>query len=103
MERRTGVTLPAGTAYSFDMQVLMALLSGNNKYDKAEGDMIAGITIEGVKHEFSLIELEMLPNEFCASLRQNPDLQPGHAALTLILEMYLHRYPYTGLSTPCDE
>lgn len=95
MERRTRVSLPAGTTYFFDIQVLKELLSTGTVTDKGEYDQIAWITIEGIKHEFSTFDLEILPREFVEEVRQSSDKKnPGEAALTLIMQMYLQRYPY---------
>ncbi|MBW8329645.1 MAG: hypothetical protein K0M48_10995 [Thiobacillus sp.] len=104
MERRTRVLLSAGTAYSFDMQVLKALLSGGAMHDKGGNDRIAGITIGGVEHEFSFLELEMLPSKLLDEVRQNSDSKNlGEVALTLIMKMYLQRYPYANLPSPSTE
>lgn len=101
LERRTNVSLPAGTTYSFDTQVLDELFSSGHVTSKGEYDEIGWITIEGAKHAFSTFDLNFLSREDIEEARQGYDKKtPSEAALILILQMYLQRYPYAAASPP---
>jgi len=101
MERRTRISLPAGTTYSFDTPVLEELLTNGHVIKKGEYDEIGWITIEGTKHEFSTFDLNLLSRESIEEARQSYDKKnSGEAALILILRMYLQRYPYSADLSP---
>lgn len=94
MVRRTSVSLPAGTRFQLDDRLLRKFLAGDDSYGKISEDIIAGIIIDGVEHEFSFLEFEMLPKALHTQLREEFAANSESARLALILEMYIRRYPY---------
>lgn len=92
--RRTTVNLPAGTAFRIDEHLLEEFLKGGNDYGKASDEVIARLAFDGVEHEFTLMDLEMLAANIPISERQRLASSPDSARLELIMKMYIQRYPF---------
>lgn len=92
--RRTSVTLPAGTTFDLDEQLLGEFLKGGKDYGKMDEDVIAGLAFDGVKHEFTFFEFEMMTANIPISKRKQFAASPDTARLELIIKMYMQRYPY---------
>ena len=91
---RTSMTIPTGTSYDFDESLLKEFLKGGNDYAKMNEDVIAGLALNGVNHEFTFCDFDMLVRIMPATMREKLSKNPDAARLTLILEMYIQRYPY---------
>lgn len=91
---RTRLEAPAGARFFFDDELLHKFLSGNTDYGKTAENIIAEIEFDGIKHEFTLIEFEMLHSSLKTKLREDYGVTPQQVGLALILEMYMQRYPY---------
>lgn len=92
--RRTRVTLPAGTSFGIDEHLLEEFLKGGSDYGKMSEDVIAGLAFDGVNHEFTFFDFEMLAANIPTSMRQRLVASPDTARLELIMEMYMQRYPF---------
>lgn len=95
--RRTQVTLPAGTSFRIDEHLLEEFLKGGSDYGKMSEDVIAGLAFDGVIHEFTFFDFEMLAAKIPASMRQRLGASPDTARLELIMEMYMQRYPFENV------
>lgn len=92
--RRTSVTIPAGATFDLDEKFFGEFLKGGNDYGNVGEDVIAGLAFDGVNHEFTFFEFEMLAPKIPTSIRKQFAADPVKARLTLIREMYMQRYPY---------
>ncbi|WP_324778567.1 hypothetical protein [Thiobacillus sedimenti] len=92
--RRTTVSLPAGAIFWFEEQLLEAFLEGSDNYSKTSDEVIAGLTFDGVEHEFTLMDFEMLAADMPISERQRLASSPDSTRLELIMKMYIQRYPF---------
>jgi hypothetical protein len=91
---RTLVALPAGTIFSLDEHLLKEFLEGGNDYGKMGEEVIADLALDGVNHEFTFFDFDMLPASTLTSLRKEFAAKPDSARVALIIEMYVQRYPY---------
>ncbi|MES2407255.1 MAG: hypothetical protein V4528_08035 [Pseudomonadota bacterium] len=99
---RTLVTLPAGTTFSLDERLLVEFLKGGNSYGKKREEVIAELHFDGVKHEFTLLDFEMLIANIPTSVRKQYAASPDTARPALIIEMYIQRYPYENGGSVSD-
>jgi len=91
---RTLLTVPAGTTFSLDEHLLKEFLEGGNNYGKMGEEVITELTLDGVKHEFTFFDFEMLAAKLPSSERTNFAASPDVARAKLVLEMYMQRYPF---------
>jgi hypothetical protein len=69
-------------------------LKGGNDYCKTSDNVIANLSFDGVEHEFTLLDFEMLASNISTSMRQQLAASPDTARLELIMKMYIQRYPF---------
>ncbi len=97
---RTILKLPPGTTFRVvEENLLRELLENGRVAGKKEEDVIAELAFNGIKHEFTLLDLEMLVASNSKSDMKCMAENVIEARLKLILEMYMRRYPYENSET----
>lgn len=91
---RREIIIPRGTVFTLDNDLLHEFLKDGRVTGRRQEVVVGELAIDGVKHEFTFHDLEMLvlsiPSAERERMAQNPDL----TRLELLLEMYNRRYPY---------
>lgn len=94
LRRKKGLTVPKGTTFNIDEDLLMQYLTADQLPSKNSHDKVAEIEINGKKDEFSFMEFKMLTATISDEEREEMSKKVDHSRLQLVLEMYLQRYPY---------
>jgi hypothetical protein len=92
--RRTSVSIPAGTTFEIDEHLFEEFLKGSDEYGRTSEEVIARLALNGVEHEFTLLDFEILTVNIPTSKRQRLASNPDTARLELIMELYIQRYPF---------
>ena len=79
--------------------VLRELLESGQVTGRKKEDVIASLTLDGFKHEFTLLDLEMLAASVSRPEMKRLVENKVDARLELIIKMYMRRYPYENGET----
>lgn len=94
LKLRNHIQLPAGTQFSFDDELVAEILAGVAQAGVHEDTRIGSLSIDRVDHDFSATDLQQLPAALFEEWTTTRLTDPQRANLTVLLEMYLRRYPY---------
>jgi hypothetical protein len=61
---------------------------------KAPEEIIANVTLNGSKHEFSFFDFEMLVASMSDAEKNKLSKDPLKAQIELVAQMFIRRYPY---------
>jgi len=93
-KRKKSITVPKGSTFSIDEDLLNHYLSTGHLLEKNPNDVIAELEIHGKKEEFSYMEFQMLVATINDQERKAMSENTNNSRIHLVLEMYLQRYPY---------
>ena len=94
LKRKKGITVPKGSTFFIDENLLMQYLSTGQLPNKNPHDVVAEIEINGKKDEFSFMEFQMLTATTSDDERKEMSGDTDNSRFHLVLKMYLQRYPY---------
>lgn len=94
LKRKNGITVPKGSTFFIDEDLLVQYLSTGLLPNKGSHDKVAKIAINGKKDEFSFIEFQTLTATISDDERRGMAENIDSARLYLVLDLYLQRYPY---------
>jgi hypothetical protein len=98
---RTMLKLPAGSTFRVvEQNILRELIETGHITGKQEGDIIAELEFNGIKHEFTLYDLQITVASTSKSDMESMAKNEIKSGLQLVLEMYMRRYPYENIKTP---
>jgi len=91
---RKNFIFPAGTSCWFKEDALQQFIRSGEVQDDCPDIVVARRTLDGIEHNFSLYELQILlaalPDHEMKGLARNPD----EAVSQLTARLYMQRYPY---------
>jgi hypothetical protein len=100
LRRRTKLTLPEGTQFTVvDDKLLRECVDTGGVTGKHKEDVIAELTLNGIKHQFTLLDLEMLVARISKSEMQCPTDNVLTNRFAVVVEMYMQRYPYENIES----
>ena len=94
LKRKKGLTIPKGSTFYIDEDLLIQYLSTGQLPDKNLHDKVAEIEINGKKDEFSFMEFKMLTATISDDERKEMSGETDNSRFHLVLKMYLQKYPY---------
>jgi hypothetical protein len=94
LTRKTSITVPKGSIFCMDEDLLNEYLSTGKLLEKKTHDIVGELEIDGKKEKFSFMEFQMLTAIINDEQRKEMSRDKHHSRFKLILEMYLQRYPY---------
>ncbi len=92
--RKKGLSVPKGSTFYIDEDMLNQYLSTGQMPDKDSHDIVAEIEIQGKKEEFSFLEFQMSTFTISDELRKEMSGDTHNSRFQIILGLYLQRYPY---------
>ena len=94
LKRKKGITLPKGSTFYVDEDLLNQYLSTGQVPNKNPHDIVAELEMQGKKQDFSFLEFQMLTFLISDELRKEMSEDPHNSGLHIISGLYLQRYPY---------
>ncbi|WP_267269943.1 hypothetical protein [Pseudomonas protegens] len=94
LKLRSSIEVPAGTEFYLDRELVNTLLFGEKFAGYSQEKVIASMRANGVTHEFTVIELEMVMERFAPEQILKLLASDGQERIELILQMFAQRYPY---------
>jgi len=94
LKRRTNFTIPKDSTFWFDPELLWQLIREGAVGGIEDEVIVAGLKMDGADHKFSFFDLENVILAFGDTFGELMKLEYPQAAITLIGEMYLHRFPF---------
>lgn len=91
---RQGLTIPKGTQFGMNGEVVAALLEGRGAVDIPQDACVGAMMIGESEHLFTGLDLGLLPREAIELWRQSMSADPPRAEFDLLCAMYLARFPY---------
>jgi len=97
LKRKKSLTVPKGTTFNIDEDLLNQYLSTGKLPDRNPHDVIAKLDMHGENEEFSFMEFQMLAATIDDQKRKNMSEDIYNSRLNLVLEMYIQRHPYEDI------
>ncbi len=94
LERRTSFTLPAGTTFGFDADVLREMLEEGRVRERDLSQKVGSLVLGGTTHEFSFFEPTLIGRTCSKDWRAELGADRVHARLELVVRMYARRFPF---------
>ena len=96
LKRKESVTIPKGSVFSIDEDLLNHFFSTGHLLDKKSSPhtIIAELEIHSKKDEFSFMEFQMLAATISDEERILMSKDTHNSRFKLVLDMYIRRYPY---------
>jgi hypothetical protein len=94
LKRRTGLTVPAGTEFHVDDDQILALLSRSDVSEEEQSEIVASLRLGSDLHEFTFFDVSLIQAATLNQWKESRADDRAHANLTLMLELYLQRYPF---------
>ncbi|NTZ70142.1 hypothetical protein FCI59_02280 [Pseudomonas protegens] len=94
LKLRSSIEVPAGTEFYLERELVNTVLSGEKFEGYSQEKVIASMKANGVTHEFTVIELEIVMGRFTSEQILKLLASDGQERIELILQMFAQRYPY---------
>ncbi len=93
LKRKKTITIPKGSTFSIDEDLINHYLSTGHLPDKNPNDVIADLEINGKSEEFTFMEFQMLAASINEQERNSMAKDINNSRFYLTSKMYLQRYP----------
>ncbi len=92
---RTSLTIPEGSTFSLEEDLLMEFLERGDVTQKKDiNEEIATLTIDGKTHKFSFFEFSLVLQGISEEEKKELAKDHNNAKLSLVVEMYRQKFPY---------
>lgn len=94
LTRKKSLTVPKGTTFSIDEDLLKKYLLTGQLPDRSPHDVIAELEMNGKNEEFSFMEFQMLTATINDDARKTMLKNKNNSKAHFVFELYLQRHPY---------